>query len=113
MKLDELTSEEHLALVGLSKLVVRADHELDAEELQVLDRLAEGIGKEAWRLAVAEAKRRFRTASDAMFYAKNVRRPAARQLIFDSMTSLAGAGELVPEEQKVIDWLAREWELEE
>ena len=111
VKLADLSAEELLAMVGLAKLVVRADKELSSDEAKALRDLASECGDEAWNVALGEAQRRFRTRSDAMFYAKNVTRSEARVAIHGAMVKLGESDEIVPEEQKVLDWLAELWEL--
>jgi hypothetical protein len=111
MRLADLTDEELLAMVGLAKLVVRADKELSNDEAGALRALAVDVGDERWQQALGEATRRFRTRSDAMFYAKNVNRAEARALIHQQMVKLSESDQVVAEEQKVLDWLAELWEL--
>ncbi len=111
MRLADLTDEELLAMVGLAKLVVRADNELSDDEVSALRALAVDVGDVRWQQALADATRRFRTRSDAMFYAKNVARAEAQQVIYEAMVKLSESDAVVPEEQRILDWLADLWEL--
>ncbi len=62
--IDQLTDDERLALVGLLKLVVRADRELSAGEVQELNQVAREMGPELWKRTVAQASERFHTRKD-------------------------------------------------
>ena len=107
----DLSENELLALVGLAKLVVRADHELSPEEATRLNALARRVGAGPWGAAVAEAQRRLKTEGQARAVAALVVREEARRWIYAALEELAGADGLVPEERQVLAWLEAQWSL--
>jgi hypothetical protein len=112
MDLAQLDEDERLALVGLSKLVVRADHELSAEERVILQQMRGEVGAEAWVSAVEQATQRFRTRHDVMLHVQKVQRAPARKAIYLALQKLASEDELIPEEEKILNWLAKTWSLQ-
>lgn len=113
MTLDDLTDDERLALVALLKLVVRADHELSEGEVRELKHVAQEMGEERWKHAVARASERFRTHKDVSQFAETIMRPEARRLIYKLLVRAAKPDRIVPEEASVLFWLAKLWRLEQ
>ena len=110
MKASELESHEQLALLGLLKLIVRADRHLSDEETGVLKVIAEEMG-DAWGPTLEKARVEIKTASEAKGLADKVVRVEARQMIVAQLLTVAGSDDLVPEEAAIIDWLRTKWDM--
>lgn len=111
MDLAKLDDAERLALVGLAKLIVRADHTLTEAEALGLDALAEATGPEAFMASLKEAAATLRTRADAMKAAEAVTRAEAQRAIYEALLQLADSDGVAAEERKVLEWLAKAWTL--
>jgi uncharacterized tellurite resistance protein B-like protein len=111
MELTELKDEELVALAGLMREVIRADHEYsDAERVRV-EELAGILGEERFNDVFERAKRELTSLDEVKAHAKTVTRDAARRAIFDYLMKLAAADGVAREEEKPLRWLASWWDL--
>ncbi len=111
MKLTDLNHEEKLALVGFLKIIIQADKEFSEEEAAELNKVAKEMGVPEFKDAVNEAKKLFVKVGDIKEWSKKIDRQPARELIFDILYEVALPGDIVPEEAKVLGWLAKRWEI--
>ena len=111
MDLDDLTNEELVALVGLMREVIHADHEYSETEREHIDELAAALGEERFEVVFTEAKRALTSRHEVKEYAKTVERDGARRAIFDFLMKLAASDGVANEEEKPLRWLASWWEL--
>ena len=111
MELRELTDAERLALVGLAKVVVRADDELSAGEQAALDELARAVGSDVFMRSVDEAMGRFRSPEAVWKYCKTIDRQQARDLIFAALCALALPEGTSREESAALSRLRRLWKV--
>ncbi len=109
MRITDLSKVERVALIGWSKQIIRADKEFSDEEADELKKLATEMGSELFKEAVKEASDRLKSLEDLKAIAAEVKSQEARELIFSVLYDLAVPGTIVAEEAKVLQWLAREW----
>lgn len=109
MTVQELTSDERLALVSLLKLVVRADRQLSSPELNELREIARQVGRDLWHATIEQARSRFRSEQEVRTFAETITRPEAQKLIYKQLVRAARADGIVPQEASVLLWLARRW----
>jgi uncharacterized tellurite resistance protein B-like protein len=112
LDMKDLTPEEDLALMGLLKAVIQADHQMSFEERRELSAVAAGLGAQRFRERVDEAKRIFHALADIKTYAKKIERQPARQLIFNLVRDMAERDEVIHEEEDLLAWLAETWSVE-
>ncbi|MBN2799460.1 MAG: hypothetical protein JXX28_09970 [Deltaproteobacteria bacterium] len=113
MTLEELTQEELLTLIGLAKVLIRADKSTTAEEHAAIDALAGRLGPERWESLLREAAGRFRTQGDVMDLAAQVDREPAQRFLYRQLYALAGVDDLVPAEAAILGQLAAMWKISE
>lgn len=107
MKLDDLQQTEKLALVGLARILIRADGEFSREEAQSLTRISEELGAEQfWQLNMQAAE-----IDDEQIkqYARDVVRIPVRELIYGTLYEIAVAGMITDAESDMLDWLSDLW----
>jgi len=111
MEMRELTDAERLALVGLAKVVVRADDELSAGEEAALDELAGAVGEEVFLRSVDEAMGRFHSPDAVWEHCETIDRQQARELIFDALCNLALPEGTSLEESATLERLRQLWKI--
>ena len=111
MGLSQLNDEELVALAGLMREVIQADHEYTESERQCVDELAAEIGEERFARVFDEAKRSLTSRHEVKEHAKTVARPEARRAIFDFLMRLSAADGVDRDEEKPLRWLASWWDL--
>lgn len=111
MEYTELTEDERILLVGLTRMVAGADHAFSEQEKEEMVQLANKLGEEPFKAAATAAGERLATREAMEAAAGAVSRPEARELIFTSLQDMAVADEVAPEEAELINWLADLWDL--
>ena len=109
MRLSDLSKEERLALIGWAKLVIRADKEFTNEEAEELKKLAVEMGTGLFNEAVADAKAQLKSVDDLKVLAEKITSQEARELIFSVLYDIAVPGTIVDSEARVLQWLAKTW----
>lgn len=109
MRISDLNKEERLALIGWSKLIIRADKEFSNEEAEELKKLAMEMGSALFNEGVAEAREQLKSVDDLKALAEKITSQEARELIFSILYDLAVPGTIVESEAKVLQWLAKTW----
>ena len=112
MKLTELSHDERLALVGFLKVIIQADADFSDEEAEELNKVAREMGVPEFKKTVSETKELFKKVADIKDFASKITRQPARELIFSILYEVALPGDIVPEEERVLGWLARMWKIE-
>lgn len=109
MTLDDLNKTEKLALVGLTRLLIRADKEFSSEEAASLERIGKELGEEPFWALIREVA----TFEDEQIreHAKNVERRDVQELIYGALYEIAVAGTIAEEESDFLDWLSDTWNL--
>jgi uncharacterized tellurite resistance protein B-like protein len=111
MTLDELESDERIALGGLLRLVIRSDGDFTEAEEETVNQLGEellGGAGNMWKVISDSAQVCPRDA-DIRASAAKVSRPEARAVILDLMRKVAAGDEVSPDEESLIGWLETLW----
>lgn len=111
MQLTDLDSDERLALVALSRVVVRADGAVSPTEGKAIKGLADALGPAAFRELFAQATELFPDEAQLRPFLAMVERQEARELIFDTVLTLAAADEISQEEGPLLAWLEETWKI--
>jgi hypothetical protein len=111
MKLNELNDDERIALVALLELVVASDGNVTREELSQIKHVVHGLGKDAYRTAVAAADARFPDDTAARAFLLTISRRDARELIYETALEAALTGAIAGAESDLLTWLAESWQL--
>lgn len=108
--IDDLEPGEQLALGGLLRILIRLDGSFSEEEERCLEEVADGIGgREAlWRV-ISSSAQTHRSDDDVRAAVQTVTRSDARNLIRQTLEAVALAETIVPEEQRLLDWLDGVW----
>jgi uncharacterized tellurite resistance protein B-like protein len=111
MQLSDLHPDERLALVALSRAVVRADGQVTPTEGRMVARIALALGEATYRQAFAQAVESFPDQAALERFLASIQRQEARQLIFDTMLDLAVSDDLSPTEVPLLRWLEATWQI--
>jgi uncharacterized tellurite resistance protein B-like protein len=111
MQLTDLDPDERLALVSLSRVVVRVDGAVSPSEGQSIKRLAVELGEATYRELFAQAAELFPDEAQLRPFLATIERQEARNLIFDTILQLAAADEITAEEGSLVAWLEESWNI--
>jgi uncharacterized tellurite resistance protein B-like protein len=111
MQFTDLLADERLALVALSRAIVRADGVVSPTEGRQVARLAMELGEETYRRVFAQAVESFGDEASLKRFLGSIARPEARTLIYDTILDLANADELAPAEATLLRWLEAAWQI--
>lgn len=109
MQLTDLHPDELLALVALSRAIVRADGVVSPVEGRMVGRIALAIGEDKYRQAFARAQESYGDEASLRRFLETIQRQEARNLIFETMLALAVSDELQPSEVPLLRWLESTW----
>jgi uncharacterized tellurite resistance protein B-like protein len=109
MQLTDLHPDERLALVALSRAIVRADGQVTALEGRMVARIALALGEGVYREAFAKAVESFGNEAALKRFLESIQRQEARALIFDTILDLAVSDQLSPDELPLLRWLEATW----
>jgi uncharacterized tellurite resistance protein B-like protein len=112
MQLIDLMPEESLALVALSRAVVRADGTVTPLEGQAIAVMAAEIGETTYRKLFAKAAESFRDQAALKAFLASIERPEARALIYESILAIAAADSISAEEEPLLVWLQETWKIQ-
>jgi uncharacterized tellurite resistance protein B-like protein len=111
MQLEDLQPDERLALVALSRAIVRADGAVSAKEGERVAELGQALGEQRYREAFREAAQRFADEAALKAFLETIERPDARELIYETILDLAVADAVSPDEVTLLRWLDAAWKL--
>lgn len=111
MDLAELDLQERIVLAAVLERIVGSDARVSDEEHAVIRRVADALGVDAYRAAVAEADRRFGDPDELWIALPVVHRPAARELILATLLEAAVAGGVDGREAALLERVSRAWHL--
>jgi uncharacterized tellurite resistance protein B-like protein len=109
MQLSELSSDEKLALVSLTRVIARADGAVSPAEGKAIKRIALAIGEATFRDLFAEAAELFPDESQLRPFLATIERQEARALIFQTIVDLAASDAISTEEGPLMAWLEETW----
>jgi hypothetical protein len=111
MQLTDLHPDERLALVALSRAIVRADGVVSPTEGRMVARIALALGEVTYRQIFAQAVESFPDEAALKRFLESINRQEARALIFDTTLDLAVSDELSPAEVPLLRWLETTWQI--
>jgi Tellurite resistance protein TerB len=111
MQLTDLDPDERLALVSLSRVVVRADGAVSPSEGRSIKRIAVELGEATYRELFAQAAELFPDEAQLRPFLATIERQEARNLIFDTILQLAASDEITSEEGSLVAWLEEAWNI--
>jgi len=111
MELNDLTAQEHIALVALLELVIESNAHVSEDEADRIDAVVEAIGEDAYRRAAAEVDSRFHDEQDVRAFIPTVTRQEARELIYGTLFEAAITDAVDSHESDLLEWLAEAWEI--
>ena len=112
MQLSDLLPAESLALVALSRAIVRADGAITPLEGRAIAAMAAELGVATYRKLFAEAAESFPDQAALEGFLASIERPEARALIYESILALAAADSISAEEEPLIVWLHETWKIQ-
>ena len=112
MKASDLTETERLALMALLKLAISADEQLSEGESKVLLRIADEMGRGAFKAVREQAQGTLKTFDDLKRAVAAVHRPEARRMLYQCALDAAQADALVAKERERLNWVAQQWDLD-
>jgi hypothetical protein len=112
MHLVDLLPDESLALVALSRAIVRADGLITPLEGRAIARIAAELGEATYRKLFAKAAASFPDQTALKAFLASVERPEARSLIYECILALAAADSISAEEEPLLVWLHEAWEIQ-
>lgn len=112
MKINEMNSEERLALGSLVRTMVGKDGSFSREESSELAEIAKELGADGFWAAVDEAGQLDMSEDAVMARARAVERVDARETIYATVANIAESGSVMGTEASLLDWLTAEWGLQ-
>lgn len=111
MDLNQLTAEEHIALVALLELVIESNARVSEAEADRIDAVVAAIGEDAYRSAAAEVDRRFHDEEDLRAFVSTITRQEAREIIYGTVFEAAITDTVDAHESDLLEWLAGVWQI--
>ena len=112
MQLIDLSPEESLALVALSRAIARADGTITPLEGRAIAAMAAELGEATYRKLFAKAAEAFPDQEALKAFVARIERPEARSLIYESILALAAADSISEEEEALMVWLQETWDIQ-
>jgi len=106
-----LTWREMVALAGSARVMMMADGEISAGELQIAESFATrlGVDEEQWGKIWAEAIRTLPDDESVEEAVGALDRPVAREVAYELLYELATDGSIVDPEWDLLEWLDETW----
>ena len=111
MDLIDLSPEESLALVALSRAIARADGAITPLEGRAIALMAAELGAATYRQLFTKAAESFPDEAALKRFLASIERPEARSLIYESILALAAADSISEAEELLLAWLQEAWEI--
>ena len=112
MELHDLNENERLVLVAALGYVIGSDGRVSEAEHEVIHRVAATLGDNAYRLIAAECERRFQDEQQLLMFAPVIRRPRARELIYETVLEAALPDAIDTRESTLLERLAKIWHIQ-
>ena len=111
MELDDLNESERLVLIAALGYVIGSDARVSEAEHAVIRRVATALGDDAYRVIAAECGRRFRDEQQLLMFAPVIQRPAARELIYETVLEAALPDVIDARESELLEQMAKIWHI--
>ena len=112
MTLTGLSHEQKLALVALLELFAMTDGVVTEGEVKQINRIADGLGEEAYRDLINEADSHFEDVEMLKASLQTIKERAARELIFGILMEEVMSAPATTHSPELLDWLKSEWDIE-
>jgi hypothetical protein len=112
MELADLNKDEQVALAGLLEFVVLASGHVTEDEQHDIEAIVEAIGDAPYRKAVDEVDKRFPDEQALRTFLSSIGRQEAREIIYGTVTEAAMTDTVEGRESALLEWLAKEWNVE-
>jgi hypothetical protein len=112
MTLLQLDHEQKLALVALLELFTMADGVVSEGEAAQINKIAEGIGDEAYRDLLNVAEERFADVEMLKASLLTIKERGARELIYGLLMEEVMNSPAVSPSPALLDWLKEAWEVD-
>jgi hypothetical protein len=112
MELADLNKDEQIALAGLLEFVVLASGHVTEDEEHEIAAIVEALGDEPYRVAVEEVDKRFPNEQALRTFLSSIERQEAREIIYGTVTEAAMTDTVEGRESALLEWLAKEWNVE-
>ena len=113
MELADLSHDQKIALVALMEAVAMSDTDVTEAEQREIGEVARALGDQEYRSLMEEADERFADLDSLKVFLQAVEDQEARELIYGTVWEEAIANPVLnPIESVLLDWLAREWDLQ-
>ncbi len=111
MEITDLDDKEQLALVGLLRLMIKADEELSDDENARVVQVRDAMGNERFQAMATLARKHVRARESVTASMAEVTRPEAKQRILAELEKLAESDGLVESEKELLAWVRTTWKL--
>ncbi len=112
MTLTQLSHEQKLALVALLELFTMADGTVSDGEVAQINRIADGLGDEAYRELLDETAERFADVEMLKASLLTINERAARELIYGFVLEEVMSSPSTTPIPDLLEWLRGEWQIE-
>jgi len=110
MTLDDLSQPEQVVLLALVGLMARMDGSVSEDEMELLEQIADEIGEKRFE-AARDAAAALADGSAILGAAASVKRPEAREIIFELVYGIAVRDTIAESEAALLNELAALWDL--
>lgn len=107
----DLTRDELLVLAATLRVMMMADAEVTSEEVRAVADIGHklGLGEAEWEALWDEGTRTYPNADAVREGAGRLKRPAAREAVYELLYELADADSIADEEWDLLEWLDETW----
>lgn len=111
MEITELDEHEQFALLGLVRLLIKADAVLSEEENAHIVGIRDAMGNTRFQALATRCRREVRSRSELLGPMAAVERQAARKRIYDEVAALGAVDGLADSERDLLGWIKETWSL--
>ena len=105
MNIENLNDNDRLVLVALMEKIILADRKASREEMEHLVRLIDALGQDTYSLLMMQVEDNWGDRPQTEAFLGSVTNQDARELIYETIFSVAVEDGLDPGEIELLDWL--------
>lgn len=109
MELNDLSTDERVALVALIELVVEANAAVTEEESEAIDDIVDELGPDVYAETVEEVGKRFPDEDALRAFLQTITRQDARELVYGTVIDVAVGDAIRNHESNLLEWLGATW----